>query len=123
MARSIAGVAYVDRADLHIERRCHGLDCAELADASSDGRIAQDRHSGRAGCDLLEQLQPFPTHAVLDNREPGGVATWPRQAFDEAAADWVGGIHEDDRHCAGQLQQRCNGNRSRSQDNVWHECD
>ena len=58
------------------------------------------------GRDLLEQLQPFPAHAEFVSNEAGGVATRPRQAFDESGADGFGDIHEHDRHLARHLQQR-----------------
>ena len=39
-ALDLAGVAHVDRAHLHPERRRHGLDCAELAESR---RLWRDR--------------------------------------------------------------------------------
>ena len=34
---------------------------------------AQHCHARHAGCNLLEQLQPFPAHAEIESGEPGGV--------------------------------------------------
>ena len=65
-ALDLAGVAHVDRAHLHPERRRHGLDCGELADPGGYGGIPKDRRSRHARRDLLEQLQPFPAHAVFE---------------------------------------------------------
>ena len=65
-ALDLAGVAHIDRVDLHPERRRHGLDDAELAGAGGYGGIPKDRHSRHARRDLLEQLQPFPAHAVFE---------------------------------------------------------
>ena len=71
MARSISlGVAHVDRAQLHSERRRHGLDGAELADPDGYRGIPKDRHSRHARRDLFEQLQPFPAHAVFERVKP-----------------------------------------------------
>ena len=65
-ALDLAGVAHVDRAHLHPERRRHGLDGAELADPGRYGGIPKDRRSRHARRDLLEQLQPFPAQAVFE---------------------------------------------------------
>ena len=52
-ALDLAGVAHVDRVDLHPERRRHGLDDAELADPGGYGGIPKDRHARHARRDLL----------------------------------------------------------------------
>ena len=62
-----------------------------------------------SGAIWLEQLQPFPAHAVFEHREAGGVAARPRQAVDETGADRIGDDREHDRHGAGRLQQRRHG--------------
>ena len=69
-ALDLAGVAHVDRAHLHPERRRHGLDRAELPDPGGYGGIPKDRRSRHARRDLLEQFQPFPAHAVFEQRKP-----------------------------------------------------
>jgi hypothetical protein len=57
-ARSISPtVVHIDRAQLHSERRRHGLDCAELTAPLRYGGIAKDRHSGHARRDLFEQCR------------------------------------------------------------------
>jgi hypothetical protein len=66
----------------------------------------------------LEQFQPFPADAELENNKSGGVAARPRQAFDEAAADRVGDIHEHNWHGTGRLLQRQHGRAADGQDNV-----
>jgi hypothetical protein len=55
----LLGVAHVDGADLHPERRCRGLDDGKLAVSGSLRSIPKDRHSRHARCGLLEQFQPF----------------------------------------------------------------
>jgi hypothetical protein len=62
-------------------------------------------------------------HAKFEQEETCGIATWPCQAFNVAAAHRVGGIHEDDRYRAGQFQQRSKGNRGGGQNGVRCECD
>ena len=102
-ALDFAGIAHVDRTQIHPQRWRHGLDGSELPDPGGDGRIpkhGRPRHSGR---DLLQQLQPFPAHAVFENREPSRVATRPCQAVDEAGADRVDDYREHDRHSTGRL--------------------
>jgi len=53
------------------------------------GGIPKDRRSRYARCGLLEQFQPFPTHAVLGTHETGDVAARTRQARNQAGADRV----------------------------------
>ena len=65
-AFDLARVAYVDRAHLHAQRLCHGLDDAELTDASGYGRIPNDGRACDARCDLLEQLQPFSAQGIFE---------------------------------------------------------
>ena len=45
------------------------------------GWIPKDCRSRHARRDLLEQLQPFPAHAVFKLHKTGGVAARPRQDF------------------------------------------
>jgi hypothetical protein len=70
--------------------RSHAEDGSQLADPGGDGWIAKDHHLLHMRRDLLEQLQPFPAHAVFVNGEPGRVAARMCQARDETGAD---------RHC------------------------
>jgi len=49
-----AGVAHVDRVDLHPKRRRHGLDDGKLAGAGDLIGLPKDRHSRHAWRDLLE---------------------------------------------------------------------
>jgi hypothetical protein len=108
-AVDFAGIAHVDRAQLHPQRGRHGLSGGELPDPGGDGRIPKDRRPRHAGRDLFEQLQPFSAHAVFVNRESSRVAARPRQADDESGADRIDDLHEHDRHGAGRLQQRRRG--------------
>jgi hypothetical protein len=59
--------------------------------------IAKHRYTRHAGRNLLEQFHPLSAHAVFEIREPGGIASRPRQAFDQAGTDRVGNIHEHER--------------------------
>ena len=65
-AFDLGGVAHVDRANLHPERGCRGLDSAPLARTGRLGGIPKDRRSRHARRDLLEQVQPFRAIAVLE---------------------------------------------------------
>ncbi len=85
------------------------------------GGIPKDRRPRHARRDLLEQLQPFPAHAVFERHETGGVAARPRQAVDEAGGDRIGDDREHDRHGAGRLQQRPHGRGAMGQDDVRRE--
>ena len=105
------------------ERGRHGLDGGKLAGSGAYGGIPRDRRSRHAWRDLLEQFQPFTGHAELEIHEPSGIATWPRQAVDEAATDRIGGYWEYDRHGAGHLQQLPHGRAAGGQDDVGRERD
>ena len=93
-ALDFASLAYVNRPQLHPERRRHGLDCGKLPDPGGCGWIPKDRHSRQAWRDLLEQFQPFPAQAVFEGNETGGVA---------AGADWIEDGREYNRQGAGRL--------------------
>ena len=69
------------------------------------GGIPKDRRSRHARRDLLEQFRPFRGQTVFELHEAGGIAARPRQAIDEAGADWIGDDHEYDRHGASRLKQ------------------
>ena len=121
-ALDLAGVALVERADLHPERRRHGLNDTELGGAGGCVGIPQDRHSLHAGRDLLEQLQPFSADAVFEKHETGGVAARVRKAVDEPAGDWIGDDREHDWHGARRLQQRPYGRGARCQNDIRRKC-
>ena len=53
-------------------------------------RVEQESDPGDARRDLLEQPQPLTGQGRLHIDETGDVATRPREARDEAAADWIG---------------------------------
>ena len=89
--------------------------------ASAASRSTAD--SLDAGCDLLQQLQPFRAHAEFERNEPGGVAARPGQALDITGADRVGNLHEHDGHHAGCLQQRTHADTAGGQDHVRRERD
>ena len=70
------------------------------------------------GRDLLQHLQQFPERRKLGHREAGDVAARARQACDQAGADRIGDLCEDDRYAAGLLQQRLQRQRAADQDHV-----
>ena len=121
-ALDLAGIAHVDRAHLHSDRRRHGLDCAELpAPAGCAGsRRTATRVTG--GAISLSNSSHFPLMPYSNMNEPGGVAAGPRQALDETAP--TGSVTcEHDRHGAGRLQQGRHGCGARGQDDVRRERD
>ena len=58
-------------------RNC--LNSGELANASRNGGVPDDRHSGDAWGYLLQKLQPFRRDCILIYGEPGRIAAWPRK--------------------------------------------
>ena len=102
-ALGLAGVAHVDRAYFHSERRRHSLDEVKLAGSGAKGSIPEDRRSRHARRDLFEQLQPFSADAVFEIHKSGGVAVRPRQAADKAGADRIG----DHRNTIGTVRVAC----------------
>ena len=104
-ARSISPASRTLSGSPPARARAPRLDYAELADPGGYGGIPNDRCALHARCDLLEQLQPFPAHAVFETDETGDVAARPRQAVDKAGPDRIGDVREHDRHGAGRLQQ------------------
>src|SRR5437868_10040424 len=75
-----------------------------MADAC-DGGLAQHRHPLHVWRNLLEQLQPFGTEAVLEHGKTSGVAARSRKAGDQARADWVDDPDKGDRDCPAQALQ------------------
>ena len=55
-------------------------------------RVEQEGDPGDARRDLLEQPQPLAGEGRLHIDETGDVAARPREARDETAADWIGGV-------------------------------
>src|SRR5262249_27953688 len=64
--------------------------------------IMDDRCSHDTGRDLSQQLQPFAAHRLVIGKA-GEIATRPRQAGEQTAADWIGHLHEYDWDCAGRF--------------------
>src|SRR5262249_19607871 len=86
-ALDLAGVTHADRADLHPERWRRGLDRAELGRPGRIGWILKERRSFYAGCDLLEQPQPFRGNAVfIHDRRPSPIAPAPVRTLGRASA-------------------------------------
>src|SRR5262249_24363623 len=113
-ALDLAGVAHIDRAQLDCERRRHGLKCAPEANPGRYGGLANDSYSRHAWRNLFEQLQPFRANAVFIRGKTGGVATRPRQTFDEARANRIG---------ACRAAQWPDPRTARGEDYVWRKRD
>src|SRR5262245_3343927 len=122
-ALDLACIAYAEGAQLHSERRRHGLNCAPEANSAGYRRVAKHCHARHAWRDLFQQLQPFRADAEFPRGKTGDVASWPRQAFDEAGPNRIGGPRKHDRHGASRLQQRRYDRAPRSQDDVRRERD
>src|SRR5215468_5331178 len=122
-ALDLAGIARVERTNLHAQERSHRLNRAQLPAPGGDARVANNRRAAHAGRNLLEQLEPFAAHAVYDARKSGRVAARPRQARDEAAADRIAGIHEHDREGTGFSVQRHQARGAADQNDVRGERD
>src|SRR5262252_7638774 len=60
---------------------------------------------GRSVHPRIEQLEPFATDCKLELHESGHVAARSRQTRDQAAADRIGDLDENNRHSAGYFLQ------------------
>jgi hypothetical protein len=89
--------------------------------AFPEGLAAFNRHPHHTRSDLLEQLQPFPTHAVFETHETGGIAAWPTQTINEAAGDRIGDNWEHDWHRACRLQQRLHARGAMGENDIRRE--
>ena len=69
----------------------------------SYGRVSNDGRPRHMRCDLFKQFQPFRADAVFVYGKTRDVAARPRQAFNEAGADWIGRLREQNRYRAGRL--------------------
>jgi hypothetical protein len=94
----IAGTMYRGRASNHSKLAASSLEGLQkiLAGSGRSARLEQSdcvRNSRRS---FLEQLDPLATHPIFEIYESGEIATWPRQAMNEAGTDRVGRGHEHD---------------------------
>src|SRR5262249_57507526 len=99
------GFPHVYGGKLNPECRRRRLDDGHLANSRELTGMAQDRHTRDAGRDLLEQLELFAADYKFELQESGRVTVRPRQTGDQAAADRIGALDEDDRHAARYLLQ------------------
>jgi hypothetical protein len=76
-----------------------------------------------SGANLLEQLKPFPAHAVFERSKAGRIAARSCQARDKPSADWISDLDEHDRQRARRLQQRCHHARAIGDDEVGRKRD
>ena len=86
-------------------------------------RVEDEGHAREAGCDLLEHLQPLSCHAGLVTGKAGHVAARPRQAGNEALADWVRDHHEHDRYGVGDWLQDGQRRRALRHEHVRRQAD
>src|SRR3954462_5311265 len=77
-ALDLSGTAHVNRADLYSQIRRNGLDGSELPAARGNAWMADNAHSPHRGRDLLQPLEPLPTHAVFTCCEARGIASRSR---------------------------------------------
>jgi hypothetical protein len=122
-ALNLPGVAHVDRGHLYPERRRHSLDGSQLGVPGGARRIPKNRHPHHTRRDLLEQLQPFPTHAVFETHEAGGVAARLPQTIDEGVSDRIAGDRENDWYRVCRLQQLPHGRGAMGKDYIGRERD
>jgi hypothetical protein len=62
-------------------------------------------------------LLPIEDSKLVESRS---IAAWPRQTLDEAAADRIGNLHENDRDRAGYLLKRGEPGIALNQNDVRH---
>src|SRR5215212_10104251 len=86
-ALDFGGVAHVNRAQFHGERRRHRLNGCKLTDPGRYCGIANNRSPRYAWGDLLEQFQPFAADAVFKLSKSGCISPGPRKAINKARAD------------------------------------
>jgi hypothetical protein len=60
--------------------------------------VGQDRYAPQTGDNLSQELEPLGGEIGRLDREPCDVATWQREAFDQAGPHGVGRNCEDDRN-------------------------
>src|SRR5262249_45769612 len=84
--------------------------------------IPQDRQPAQTDDDLAQQLESLGSGLGRLQRQSGDVAARPRQAGDEAAADWIIGGGENDRDDRCRLLQRIGGP-ARADDHIDLEAD
>ena len=120
-ALDFGGVAHVDRADLHPERRRHGLDNGKLAVPGA--WLGSRRTATRVtlGAISLSSSSHFPPKPYSKLHKAGDVAARSRQAVDEAGADRIAEHRKHNRHGAGRLQQRSYSRGAIGHDDVWRE--
>src|SRR5262245_12932245 len=86
-------------------------------------RMEQNEDASSPRADLLEQLQPLAPHRGFEIGESRGISAWPRQTLDEAAADRISNLHENDRDRAGFLLKRGEPGIALNQNDVRHRAD
>src|SRR6516165_8531941 len=72
---------------------------------------------------LLEQIEPFAAGREFVGAEASQVAARLGQACNEALRDWIGDLHEDNRHSRGGLPDGFEIGRSRGEDRVRLQTD
>src|SRR5260370_13350381 len=72
-ALNLPGIAHVDGARLHPERRCRGLDSAKLSAMGGTRGILDNSRSGHVRCDLLEEFQLLADQTVFVIHKAGSI--------------------------------------------------
>src|SRR5262249_61024242 len=86
-AIKVGRTAYLQNPQVELEKRGRLLDCLELIRAG--GRIPQRGHAGKTRGGLLQELEPLRPKLGEIEKEPGDVATRPREAGNQAGCDRV----------------------------------
>jgi hypothetical protein len=73
------------------------------------GNLSAGRNSRHSWSDLLKELRPFPGHTIFELHKAGGITARPRQASNQAGANWIGDNYKHDRHGTGHLKQPLRG--------------
>ena len=68
------------------------------------------------------QERPLSAHAIFVSDEPGSVASWTCEIFDETGTDRIGDVHEDDWDGAGRLHYRTNRRTANRHDYIRCKC-
>src|SRR5262249_28662397 len=119
----LSRVVHACHFQLHPKTWRRGFGCPPKRHIRSRLRVKQGENASSPRADLLEQLQPLAPHRGFEIGESRGIAAWPRQTLDEAAADRIGNLHENDRDRAGYLLKRGEPRIALNQNDVWHQAD
>src|SRR5215471_13166817 len=86
-------------------------------------RVEEERDALDGRGDLLERFQPFSAHREFEIEESGDVAARPRHTGDEAAAERINDVHQQDWDGVRFLHERGYRRRGHADNEVGHEID